>query len=55
MPAITNEAKLIVSGLNHARAQGRPENQWILARILDHAAGFPHPTAKWSLPAAAIL
>jgi hypothetical protein len=38
---------LIVSGLNHRRAQGRPENDWLIARLLDHAAGFPKPQVKW--------
>jgi len=38
---------LVVSGLNHQRAQGRPENQWLLARLLEYAAQFPQPTARW--------
>ena len=38
---------LIVSGLNHRRAQGRPENEWLIARLLDRAAQFPRPKAKW--------
>ena len=44
---------LIVSGLNHLKASGRPENQWLLARLLDHAAQFPQPKSKW--PAAFLL
>ncbi len=44
---------LIVSGLNHQRAQGRPENQWLLARLLEYAAQFPQPKAQW--PAAFLL
>ena len=36
---------LIVSGLNHRHAQGRPENQWLLARLVDHAATMPRPNA----------
>ncbi len=38
---------LIVSGLNHQRAQGRPENQWLLARLIDHASTMPRPTPRW--------
>ncbi len=38
---------LIVSGLNHKSAGERPENQWLLARLLEHATGFPQPTARW--------
>lgn len=41
------KGSLIVSGLNHRRAEGRPENEWIIARLLDHAAQFPQPKAKW--------
>ena len=38
---------LIVSGLNHRAPQGRPENEWLMARLLDHAAGFPQLKVKW--------
>ena len=38
---------LLVSGLEHRRAKGRPENEWIIARLLDHAAQFEQPSAKW--------
>ncbi len=38
---------LIVSSLNHERAAGRPENDWLLARLLEHAAQPPRPQAKW--------
>ena len=38
---------LLVSGLNHRRAKGRPENEWIIARLLEHAARFQQPKAKW--------
>ena len=38
---------LIVSGLNHDHAAGRPENDWLLARLLEHAASHPRPKAKW--------
>ena len=45
---------LIVSGLNHLRAKGRPENQWIIARLLDHAAEFPRPKANWPVSILAV-
>jgi len=38
---------LIVSGFDHRRAEGRPENQWLLARLVDHAATMPRPTSRW--------
>jgi hypothetical protein len=38
---------LIVSGLNHRHAQGRPESQWLLARLVDHAATMPRPKPRW--------
>lgn len=38
---------LLVSGLNHQRAKGRPENEWILARLIDRAAEFAPPKATW--------
>ncbi len=38
---------LIVSGLNHDYAAGRPENDWLLARLLEHAASHPQPKAHW--------
>jgi hypothetical protein len=38
---------LIVSGLNHRAAQGRPENDWLLAKLIEHAATFPKPKAQW--------
>ena len=37
---------LVVSGLNHRAADGRPENEWILAKLLEHAATFPSPKPK---------
>jgi hypothetical protein len=42
------EGTLFASGLNHRRAAGRPENEWIVARLLEYAATFPQPRAKWS-------
>jgi hypothetical protein len=38
---------LVVSGLNHRRARGRPESEWLVARLVDYAAGFPRPQARW--------
>ena len=38
---------LIISGLNHQGAAGRPENDWLMARLLEHAAEHPRPQAKW--------
>jgi hypothetical protein len=38
---------LMVSGLNHQQAAGRPENDWLLARLVDHAATLPHPKTTW--------
>ncbi len=51
--AAVGKGCLVVSGLNHGRAQGRPENQWLLARLLEYAAQFPQPKAKW--PASFLL
>ena len=41
------KGRLIVSGLNHARAEGRAENEWIVARLIDRAATSTQPKAKW--------
>jgi len=41
------KGSLIVSGLNHQRAKGRPENQWLLASLINYAATMPQPKAKW--------
>ncbi len=38
---------LLISGLNHQQAQGRPENEWLIARLLDYAATFPRPADAW--------
>jgi hypothetical protein len=38
---------LMVSGLNHRKAQGRPENEWLVARLIERAAEFPQPKAQW--------
>ena len=40
---------LIVSGLNHRQAAGRPENQWLIARLIDRAAEFTKPKAQWPM------
>ena len=36
-----------MSGLNHRRAAGLPENEWLVAQLLDHAAGFPQSKVQW--------
>jgi hypothetical protein len=41
------KGSLIVSSLNHARAAKRPENQWLLAQMLDYAATLPQPKTHW--------
>jgi hypothetical protein len=41
------KGSLIVSGLNHQRAKGRPENQWILSQLIGYAATMPKPKATW--------
>ena len=41
------KGRVIVSGLNHRRAEGRPENEWLIVRLLEHAAQFTQPKAKW--------
>lgn len=41
------QGSLVVSGLNHAQAEGRPENEWLLARLIEYAATLPHPKAVW--------
>ena len=41
------KGSLIVSGLNHRRAEGRPENDWLFVRLLDRAAQFEQPKPKW--------
>jgi hypothetical protein len=38
---------LIVSGLNHRDAKNRPENEWLIARLLDYAATMPQVKVKW--------
>jgi hypothetical protein len=38
---------LLASGLNHRRAAGRPENDWLIARLLERAATFALPKAGW--------
>ena len=38
---------LIVSGLNHQDAMDRPENQWLIARLIDHAARLTPPKEQW--------
>jgi hypothetical protein len=50
-----DKGSLIVSGLNHRRAAGRPENEWIVARLLEHAAEFPQPKTKWPASFLAVI
>lgn len=38
---------LIASGLNHVGAAKRPENAWIIAKILEDAARFKPPKQVW--------
>lgn len=40
---------LLVSALNHHKAKGFPENDWLLARLLAYAATLPRPAASISL------
>jgi hypothetical protein len=46
LEARVGQGSLIVSGLNHVGASGRPEGEWILGRIVRHAAGLPRPRAE---------
>lgn len=41
------QGALLVSGLNHRGSQGRPESEWLVARLIDHAAGLRQPKATW--------
>jgi hypothetical protein len=41
------KGSLTVSGFNHIAAAGRPENEWLLARLIDYAASFPQPEGLW--------
>lgn len=48
------EGAILVSGLNHEQAKGRPENDWLLAQMVAHALTFPRPQTIWprsALPA----
>lgn len=45
------EGSMLVSGFNHERAKVRPESDWLLRKMLAHAATFPRLQAKWSLSA----
>ena len=40
------QGSLIASGLNHDAAKGRPEGQWLLARLVQYAATMPRPRAE---------
>ncbi|MBN2375879.1 MAG: hypothetical protein JXD22_05745 [Sedimentisphaerales bacterium] len=43
------KGSLIVSGLNHAAAAGRPENDVLLCQLLTYAATLPSPTEHWPI------
>ncbi len=45
------QGALLVSGLNHEQSRGRPENDWLLAQMMKHAATLPSPKVKWPLAA----
>lgn len=38
---------LFVSGLNHFNGKDRPENAWLLKKLIEDAARFEPPTARW--------
>jgi len=38
---------LIVSGLNHRLAKDRPENRWLVARLIEHATRLQPPAVSW--------
>ncbi|MDO5554770.1 MAG: glycoside hydrolase family 2 TIM barrel-domain containing protein [Planctomycetia bacterium] len=38
---------LVISGLNHLAASGRPENEQLLANMIDYAASSEKPKASW--------
>ena len=42
---VVGKGCLIVSGLNHRRAAGRPENEWLLQQLLENAATLPAESA----------
>ena len=44
--ARVGKGSVLVSGLNHAAAKDSPEGEWLLARMLEHAAGLPQPRSE---------
>ncbi len=44
--ARAGQGSLLVSAFNHRQAQGFPENDWLLARLLEHARSLPQPAAS---------
>jgi len=44
--ARVGKGALVASGLNHAAAKDSPEGEWLLARLLEHAAGLPRPRSE---------
>ena len=47
--ARVGQGSILASGLNHEAAKDRPEGQWLLARMIEHAATLPRPHGE--LPA----
>lgn len=48
--ARVGKGSILASGLNHAAAKDSPEGQWLLARMLEHAAGLPRPRSEIPVP-----
>ena len=44
--ARVGRGSILASGLNHAAAKDTPEGEWLLARMLEHAAGLPRPRSE---------
>lgn len=44
--ARVGKGSIIASGLNHEAAKDRPEGQWLLARMVEHAATLPKPRSE---------
>ena len=48
--ARVGKGSILASGLNHAAAKDSPEGEWLLARMLEHAAGLPRPRSEIPAP-----
>jgi hypothetical protein len=44
--ARVGHGSIVASGLNHEAAKDRPEGQWLLARMVEHAATLPKPNGE---------